>query len=343
MEPRSGTHRHHLLTMRSFCNLLLAVFLTTCSPLWVHSDPYSTENTKLKILRIAAESAFKLGRYQLALSNYDRAARIAPRQSWVFSGRGITHEMLKKPAKAAKDYRKAIDLDPNNYHAMEKLAGLLERSGKNTTEAIDLYTRAFALDPRPEWKDNLPVWIEMLRTRLRPPYESAVGLWHLGNEKFLDGDLDAAESFFSKAIRLNPDMFQAFHSRGLVRLQKGHNTGAIEDFTQTIRISPRFPGIFVRRGLARQIIGESRQALSDFQKAVDLHQRDPEARYYLGRSLYNHRRFHEAVQSFNEGLRLKPSPDLKKLLIHGLAEARARATMSKSSPVPSRKSSKWLW
>ncbi len=343
MAPILRIYRTRFSGIRAICLVFLMVFFCASDPPSVRADPDSPKERKLLSLQARAERAFKSGRYHQALSIYNTAARITPPQSRIFLGRGMTYEMLKKPAKAALSYRKAIEVDPNNYRAMENLAGILELSGKNVTEAVELYTRSLALDPRPEWRENLLVWIEMLKTRFRPRDRFAVGLWDLGNEQVRAGDLDAAESAYSSAILLDPLMFQAFHSRGLLRLQRADAAGAVEDFTETIRVSPRFPGIFVRRGLALERIGEYGPALEDFHRAVELHQRDPEARYHLGRSLHEHRRFREAVQSYQAALRLKSSPDLRSLLVKGLAAARTMAARSRARRGPSPTPFKPLW
>ena len=212
-----------------------------------------------------AEKALEQGQYQRALSLYNTAASTSGGSARVFLGRGTVYEMLRKRQKAVKDYEKALELDAGNYRAMENLAGIHERGGKKIREAIELYSRALGLDPRPEWKENLAVWIAMLETRLEEHGPSAVQLWNRGNARLAKGDAESAEKMFTQAIELNPLLYQAFFSRGLLRRQKGDLKGAISDFDQCLKNAPSFPGGLVQRGLAYEAMGSGDQALDRLQ------------------------------------------------------------------------------
>jgi tetratricopeptide (TPR) repeat protein len=242
-----------------------------------------------------------------------------------------------------EDYKKALEADPDNYIAMENIAGIWERNGKNIREAIELYRRALNLDPRPDWRENLAVWIGILETRLRSEGSSAVACWHKGNDKVLKGDLVSAKTAYSKAIALNPAMFQAYYSRGLVRVKNGDLTGALKDFGETIRLSPTLRGCLVQRGLIWEQLGNKQAALEDFKRAAELDPRDPQAFYQLGRTLETEGNLEAALQSYRTAMALKPKPDLLKLLLERTAAASAATTTNGNRPPVGSKKSKGLW
>jgi tetratricopeptide (TPR) repeat protein len=64
------------------------------------------------------------------------------------------------------------------------------------------------------------------------------------------GDLGAAISDFSVAIRLDSDLVQAWYDRGTVLANMGRFESAIADFTEAIRLKPDFAFAYCNRGLA---------------------------------------------------------------------------------------------
>jgi tetratricopeptide (TPR) repeat protein len=267
----------------------------------------------------AAEQAYNERRYQDAIRLYTEASKNSSEQSAALLGRGMAHEMVNQTQKAVEDYKRAIDVDRKNYRAMENLAGIYERGGRYISEAITLYQHALKLDPRPEWKENLAVWIAMLETRLKPQTSSAVGCWHLANRKAKAGDSQAAEALYTKAIKLNPAMFQAYFNRGLLRGSMGNQSGAVADFGATVRMSPTFRGGFVQKGLTHEQMGNRAQARHDLEQAVKVDPRDPEAFYHLARLLENTNEHARAAQLYQGALGLRPRPELRKLIMDRIA------------------------
>jgi tetratricopeptide (TPR) repeat protein len=226
----------------------------------------------------------------------------------------MAHEMLNRPEKAAEEYRKAIEADPGNYRAMENLAAIFERDGAKISEAIELYKKALALDPRQEWKDHCAACIVMLESRLRPEDASAVGCWNLGNRKALAGDDRGAEAMYTRAINLDPGLFQAYFSRGLLRLKSERLQDALADFDETARIAPRLRGAFIQHGLVHEKLGNIAQAGQSFERAAANDPHDPEAWFHLGRMREYSKEYLSAMECYQEALGQRPKPELGKLI-----------------------------
>jgi tetratricopeptide (TPR) repeat protein len=266
-----------------------------------------------------AEQAYREGKYHDAIRLYTEASKAGSERSAAFLGRGMAHEMLNHATKAIEDYKRAIEVDRKNYQAMENLAGIYEQGGRHISEAIELYRHALKLDPRQEWKENMPVWIAMLETRLRPQTASAVGCWHLGNRKARAGSVQEAEALYTKAISLSPEMFQAYFNRGLLRRGTGNLSGALADFEATVSISPTFRGGFVQMGLTHELMGDLAQARRDLEQAAKLDPRDPEALYHLARFLEDAKEIGRAAQLYQGALGLRPKPELRKHIMDRMA------------------------
>jgi tetratricopeptide (TPR) repeat protein len=255
-----------------------------------------------------ADQAYREGRFQDAVKLYSQV----PDRSAGFFGSGMAHEMLGRADKAAEDYRKAIEADPGNYKALENLAGICERDGERVPEAIKFYKQALKLDPRKEWQENVSTCVALLESRLKPKDSSAVGCWHLANKKAQTGADREAEDLYSRAISINPDMFQAHFSRGLLRQKLGRLQEALDDFDETVRIAPSYRGAFVHKGLTQWKLGDSEGARESFERAARHDPRDPEGWYHLGRVLEETKQYPRAMECYQEALTLRTKPDLGK-------------------------------
>jgi len=277
------------------------------------------------VLVEAAEQACEEGRYAGAIKLYSAAERIRPNYGPIFFGRGLAYEMANNRAQAEEDYKKAVVADPKNYRAMENLAGIWEQGGRHIRETIELYKRALVLDPRPEWRENLAVCIAILQTRLKPQGSSAVGCWHLGNEKSLKGAVEDAEYYYSRSIDLNPEMFQAYFSRGLLRARTGNLNGALADFDRTVQLCPSLRGALIQRGIIHERMGNKDKALEDFDRAARVDPRDPEAHFHYGRALEQDRYYVHALKAYLQALNLHPKPVLRGILQERISSVSAAA------------------
>jgi tetratricopeptide (TPR) repeat protein len=84
------------------------------------------------------------------------------------------------------------------------------------------------------------------------------------------GDLDAAIRDYIEAIRLNPNDAEAFNNRGNAQQAKGDLDAAIRDYDEAIRLNPDSARVFYNRGLIWQQKDQASAAISDFQKYLDL-------------------------------------------------------------------------
>ena len=304
---------------------LIAFFVSSPGGLGHAREKAPVTDEQASALARAAEQACDEGRYDDAIKLYSAAERIRPNHDSVFFGRAVAHEMADNSARAEEDYKKAISVDPKNFRAMENLAGIWERSGRHIPEAVELYKRARGLDPRPEWQESLAVCIAILETRLMPQDSSAVGCWNLGNEKSLTGAVEDAEYYYSRSLELNPEMYQAYFNRGLLRARSGNLNGALADFDHTVRLCPRLRSGLVQRGLIHERMGNKDKALEDFDRAARVDPRDPQAHFHYGRALEQDRYYSHALKAYLQALNLHPKPDLRGLLQERISSVSAAA------------------
>jgi tetratricopeptide (TPR) repeat protein len=292
---------------------------------------------------VTAAAAYNEGRFSEAIRLYSLVLKQGTDQSAALCGRGMAYEMINQPAKAEEDYRSAIEKDSGNYRAMENLAGVWERSGKHIAEAAELYRRALALDPRPEWKENLRAWIGILESHLNSEISSPVACLHRGNAKADQGDHQAAEALYSRAIALNPRLFQAYYNRGMLRSKVSNLSGALEDFDEAIRIAPKVRGYLIQRGLIYERMGDMQRARQDFERAVAVDPRDPNAFFHAARAREQDGEYEGALQLYRTAMNLRPKPELSRLLNERVAAVSVNVKPDQNRKQPQPAPSKELW
>lgn len=92
---------------------------------------------------------------------------------------------------------------------------------------------------------------------------------------------DRAIAHFTKAIELNPDFANAFHSRAYAYYSIDDYPRAIADYTQAIQLHPDFAAAFHSRANAYYEIADYPRAITDYTQAIQLHPDSPYS--YFGR------------------------------------------------------------
>ena len=84
------------------------------------------------------------------------------------------------------------------------------------------------------------------------------------------GDYTSALEDSNKAIMLNPDDSMAYTNRGGIQLTLGNYRAAIDDCTKAIGIDPKTVLAYVNRGSAKGELGEYKEAIDDYARVIQL-------------------------------------------------------------------------
>jgi tetratricopeptide (TPR) repeat protein len=80
---------------------------------------------------------------------------------------------------------------------------------------------------------------------------------------------------FTEALRLQPDLVNAYVGRAACYFDEGNAAPAVQDYTAAIRLSPEDPQLYIARGSAETLIGNYSQARSDYKKASSFASANP--------------------------------------------------------------------
>ncbi len=134
------------------------------------------------------------------------------------------------------------------------------------------------------------------------------------------GEKDRAIADYNQALKLNPNLAQAYYNRGIAYGAKGENDRAIADYNQALKLNPNYADAYVGRGNAYSDKGENDRAIADYNQALKL---NPNlAKAYGGRGLAYRDKGdkQKAIADFQTCLKLAQTPQLKQAAQQQLAE-----------------------
>jgi TonB family protein len=96
-----------------------------------------------------ANANFVMGEYDTAITDYNKAIELNPKESSIYFSRGLAHFNKLSYTTAIADFDKVIELDPKEAMAYFKRGNALEKMG-SFEKALTDYQKAVELDPENE-------------------------------------------------------------------------------------------------------------------------------------------------------------------------------------------------
>jgi Flp pilus assembly protein TadD len=128
-----------------------------------------------------------------------------------------------------------------------------------------------------------------------------------GKSLFDQKNYDGAIQELNEAIRLAPNMAEAYAYRSWAYSRKNNNTQALTDANKAIQLNPRLGiGFFVRGRLQ----SDNDRAIADYNEAIRLDPRLAVAYINRGNAYFNKNDYDRAIADYNEAIRLDPKEAL---------------------------------
>ena len=145
-----------------------------------------------------------------------------------------------------------------------------------------------------------------------PPATSSTGAtmrerWNdYGIGLLLQGDLRGAEAAFQQVMALDPSYADGPVNVARARLQEGDVDAAIPLLEQALELEPGLARAHFFLGTARRSLGEYDAAMSHLEAAREAYPRDRVVLGQIGRLHFLQRQFDDAIETFEEVLRIDP-------------------------------------
>lgn len=185
-----------------------------------------------------------------------------------------------KPAEAAKLFRKAIELNPDDADAHYNLGVCLKAMG-DSAGALSSFRRALSVNQHHVHALNAAAQIymaggdlkraeQLLRHAVRIDAANVSVLCSFGTVLQKMGKHAEAESVFSKALELNAANSQAHAGYALVLRDMGRHEEAIKRAREGVDLDPKDPGLWNNLGTCHLAAGDQLEAIECFNQAVRL-------------------------------------------------------------------------
>ncbi|MEW6618965.1 MAG: tetratricopeptide repeat protein [bacterium] len=257
-----------------------------------------------------------LGRYEEALTAYEKAIELEPDDAWAWRGKGYALGELGRYEEALVATEKAIELKPDMAEAWNNKGWILGKLGRYEEE-LAAYEKAIELKPDDAFAWNNKGCILGNLGRYEEAFvaiEKAIKLksdcaWMWYNKGWILGELGRYEEAlvaFEKAIELKPDDVLAWRRKGYALGELGRYEEALVAIEKAIELKPDDALAWWRKGYALGELGRYEEALAAYEKAIELEPDEAIAWYNKGCILDKLGRYEEALAAFEKAIELKP-------------------------------------
>lgn len=195
-------------------------------------------------------------------------------------------------------------------------ASQLQNQGR-IAEAIDLYRKALAIEPRlPEVYNNLGAAYQSVKRQeeARDAFAQAIVLKadfaeahnNLGNALKALGNNEAAIESYRNAIALNPTFAPAEFNLGNTLQAAGNLADAESAFRRALAIRPNYPKAENNLGNVLKALGRLDEAVAAYQRALNWQPKYANAEYNLGTVYQAQGKLDEAVAAYRRALGYEP-------------------------------------
>ncbi|MBW4620247.1 MAG: tetratricopeptide repeat protein [Cyanosarcina radialis HA8281-LM2] len=243
------------------------------------------------------------------VSQVDRASTA---EEYIRQGDALFQQVKIEEAIAA--YKKAIQLEPDNSQAYEKLALILLSEPENIDRVIDLYQQAISLNPQDNDYHIGLLWAWLAKGNIE---EATTRFQKIAGRKKplfpppICADPNGCEQLESEADKQPYEEWEIYDDLftriGFLEVHLDYQISwktKIRFLQKLISINPERPGVYYLLGQVLVYQGKTEEAIALLEKAINLNSKNEEIYYLLG-VLYNEKgRSTEAIAVLEKAVKL---------------------------------------
>jgi len=245
------------------------------------------------------ETLYDLGRDPEALSQFDKAAQLDPKQYTPVYNMGVSYSRTGQQAKAIDAFHKALEIKPDDRDALHGLA-LSQSKSNQFDEATATYKHITELTP-----DDLTAWINLayclrskgdkeaevnaLEEALKhgnDPAKTAMVRRALASYYYKKGDdesLKRSQDEFERSLKDAPDNPEALNGLGLLMSKQKKYDDALRYFKQAVAVRPNFDDAYNNLGVVYEAKKDLLSAKASYRKALQINPKNALAQKNIDR------------------------------------------------------------
>ncbi len=221
-----------------------------------------------------------LGRYEEMIFCCDHALEIDPKLAAAWCGKGIALGELGRYEEAIACYEHALEIEPRLVEAWSNKGTALGNWGRYH-EAITCYERALEIDPT-----DTGAW-----------YNKGTVLGYLGR-------CEEEITCYDHALEIDPKDVAAWSNKGVALANLGRYEEAIFCHNHALEINPRFADDWHNKSVALGNLRRYEEAITCCDYALEINPKHPQAWYNKGAMLGNQGHMREALRCFQRAQQL---------------------------------------
>lgn len=291
-----------------------------------------SERDSFDALYLLAVAQSKLGKFEVALTNYDRALVLRPKHTGALRDRGLALHKLKRFEDALASYDRALATQSDMDEVLLNRSDTLREMGR-LEEALTGYDRAITI--RPHFTKALlnrgTVLYELHRfEEALASYDQALAVRPNDPEVFFNrgvvlrklNRLNEALASYDSVLKIKPDSAEALTNRGVTLHELKRFDEAVASYDRVLEMQPSSADVLANRGVTLHQLKQFEEALVSYDRALAMRPDFAEALNNRGLTLQQLKRFDEALASYDRSLILRPdytdALNNRGLLLHDL-------------------------
>jgi tetratricopeptide (TPR) repeat protein len=225
---------------------------------------------------------YSTGRYREALTSFDRALSINPKNYGSYIAKALCYYALEQYSEEMNMYDRVLELRGDQDFIWYNRGLAAQQLGQRDAE-IQSYESSAAVNA-----GNFQAW------------------YNLGLCRYEQGNLLTALSCFRRAKDINPKLFNALFNSGVLLGKMGQDNQAITLFDMCITLDQEEDETFKCRAIAEVMTGQYDKSVESYEEYLGTEADDIEAWANYGLALYGCERLPEAIEYTDRYLSKKP-------------------------------------
>lgn len=223
--------------------LIMALYVVSCA-----TANMAVQKQQGEALRNLGEEYYKQGDYTSALKELLKAHALYPDDAFLQNDLGLTYKAKKRLDLAIKHFKKALDIKPDYAPAKNNLG----------TVYLD----------KEEWDTAIKYFKEVSENMLyATPHIALANLgWAYHNKK----EFTLSETYYLKALDLDPKFINAQRGLGLTYIAMGRSSEAKEILEKAVKDYPKFAPLYDDLAKVYMISHDYEKALDAYHKVIEL-------------------------------------------------------------------------
>jgi Flp pilus assembly protein TadD len=234
---------------------------------------------------------------------------------------GRARERKGELSLAQKDFRRALDLNPNSVDILQALARMLASEGQ-WEKSVELLSRARTAAPdSPEVLRKFAAVslhaghtanaVDAAQQLVKLQPNEAEAMYLLGVAQLQNGDAEESRSTLENYVKFRPQDPLAFLALGMVEANLRDFTAARANFEQSIKLDPNQAEAYYQLALVFREQGDNRSAIVQLEKSVDIDAQRAPTQALLGVLYLLQQDYAKAEEHLTRAANLAPdSPDI---------------------------------